>query len=490
MIKKLLTPLAIVWVSVFIFLYTNKDMLKVDDDIVDLDDMSIVTDIKNINNSISDEEINIDIKLDSDKILSKDELKILESNWDMYLLANQPRYAIVEYKKYLNSKNNLKINKKIAWAFFMIKEYGEVVKYYNKITYDELSDNDITKYIYSLIYTTKYNRSKEVADLIDKINTFDIDSNDKFYYINTISCTRDFHQCKKDFDAYFKKNKELSPRLINIKNAIQTYEDLKAWELYYKDTLITKEIYNSWLYTISNKLWIDILKERKWYLPILQIVWKWYYFLWELDNSLKYLTEYYKKDTSNIDVTYTLWDIYFSKKDYKTSNIYLNSALSKWYEPIANIQRKLIYNYYKLWDARTMLNIFSFLLNQNSSNISDYSLGIYQAITTNNTDDARSWIERWLDKFNKTSWYEIFYGYLGSIDIKEWDLTWAKKELDRWYRINPDNPLINLNLWIYHSKKWEYKKAKIYLIKAINTNKEWDFWKEAQVELDKIAQYL
>jgi len=49
-------------------------------------------------------------------------------------------------------------------------------------------------------------------------------------------------------------------------------------------------------------------------------------------------------------------------------------ALRNNFEPKIELQRKLIYNHYLLDDKRSMLNLFSYLLDETGANMEDYSL--------------------------------------------------------------------------------------------------------------------
>jgi tetratricopeptide (TPR) repeat protein len=244
------------------------------------------------------------------------------------------------------------------------------------------------------------------------------------------------------------------------------------------------------MFSISNILAEKLLTQKPNYKPILLILWKWYYELWDLENAKKYLENYYKLEPKDNSIAYILWVINFKLRDYIASNLYYNAALENWFEPKIELERKLAYNYYLLWDKRLMLNMFSYLINEENSTIDDYSLWIYNTILEWRTLNAISRSEKWLKKFFWNDWYEIFYAYLWWISRENWDFEKSREYLEAWLKINPKNPLITLNMWYLEEFEERYNLALVYFKRTININWDWEFWELAKKEVLEIEKYL
>lgn len=413
------------------------------------------------------------------------------ARWDNFTISNQPMFALNEYKKALrqNPKDE-QIIKKLATTYFDLKRFWNAVEEFSKVE-SFLDKNEINKYILSLIYLANYKSSENIKITSDKIVSLNINDEEKFYYNTIINWVTDFHSCKKSFDDYFNNNQNPTFQgLINIKNALINYKNFQVNGVYYKDALIIWSIFQDKMFSISNILAENLLLEKPNYKPMLLIIWKWYYELWDLQNAKKYLEIYYSLDPTDTSISYILWTISFKLHDYITSNLYYNWALKNWFEPKIELQRKLIYNYYLSWDKRSMLNIFSYLLNEENSTIDDFSLWIYHAILEWRTPNAISRSEKWLKKFSGQVWYEIFYAYLWWVSREAHDLVKSREYLTEGLKINPKDPLLTLNMWYLEEFEEKYTLALIYLKRTININWDGEFWELAKKEIDEIEKYL
>jgi tetratricopeptide (TPR) repeat protein len=233
-----------------------------------------------------------------------------------------------------------------------------------------------------------------------------------------------------------------------------------------------------------------MLKKYPNYKPILLVIWKWYYELWDTLKAKEYLIQYFDIDQTNLNVAYLLWDINFKLRDYTTSNIYYNNALQNWHLDRIDLERKLIYNYYLLWDKRWMLKIFSYLVDENESTINDFSLWIYHAILNARLEDAVKWANIWLRKFANKNWYEVFYWYLWWMEREAWNLDIAEQYITKWLKINPRNPLLTLNYWYLEEARWTFEKALIYFKRTQVINWDGEFWELAQREIKQIEDFF
>lgn len=500
--------IVIIWTSIYFKLpyiekipYINKlnfeknIELSNKETIIIKDELKIIKEVENKNN-INETTSTQLTEAEKEKILKIENLrkrfylKWTIEKWDNFFESNQPLLAMWEYLKAIKQNpDDEKIIKKLATVYFDIKKYNETVNTYEKVL-NNLDDKEKEKYILSIIYNIDLKSDTDLTDKKNKINALDIlTTEEKFYYINSINCVINFHECKKRYQAYFEQNKDLKfDKLINIKKAIDNFLNFKTEFIYYKDTLIIWALFENKLYNISNKLWIDLLITKPDYKAIVLLVWKWYYEIWNLVNAKFYLEKYYKLDETNLEITYLLWNINFKLKDYSSSNLYYNSALKWWYEQNIDLKRKLIYNYYLLWDSRSMINMFDYLVKEKTSTIDDFSLAIYHGIIEWRITSATTWAEMWLEKFKDQKWFEIFYGYLWWINRELRKVPEAEEYLKKWLKINPKNPLITLNLWYLEELKMNFNIAEIYFKKTVNMNWDWEFWELAQREIEKIEK--
>lgn len=413
------------------------------------------------------------------------------SRWDGFFEWNQLILAINEYNKALkqNPKDE-QIIKKIALTNFELKRYQDAVLQFSKVE-SFLNNSELNNYILALIYLTNYKSQENINITLNKIDSLNISAEEKFYYKTAITSTIDFHMAKKLFDDYIALNPNITfPPLINLKKSIINYNNFKLNEIYYKDALIIWSLFQNKLFSISNILSANLLNEKWNYTPMLLVIWKWYYELWYLKEAKKYLERYYKLEPTDSKITYILWTINFKLKEYIISNLYYNAALKNWFEPKIELERKLVYNYYLANDKKSMLNMFSYLLNEENANIEDFSLWIYHAILEWRILNAINRSNKWLQKFNWQTWYEVFYAYLWWIEREAKNLDKSREYLAAWLRINPKDPLLTLNMWYLEETNWNYQMALIYLKRTVNINWDWEFWELAWREIEEIEKII
>lgn len=437
------------------------------------------------------ESIDYDKEAQMEVLRKRFSLRWTIARWDNYSVWNQPILALNEYIKALRqSPNDEQIIKKLAWVYFDLKRYKNSGNTYKEVL-PSLTYQEKEKYILTLLYTTDFKNAQEIKTITHEIKNIWISKEDIFYYINSVNCAISFHECKKNFETYFKNFPSItSEKLKNVQKALTNYQNFQIDNLYYKDALLIWALFQDKLYTISNFLSANMLIEKPDYQPILLIIWKWYYELGDLENAKKYLENYYSLDPKELNITYILWDINFRLKDYLTSNLYFNSALKNGFEPKIELQRKLAYNYYLSGDKRSMLNVFWYLVEEKNASIDDFSLWIYHAILEWRNSNAINWANRWIEKFKNIEWYEIFYWYLGWIYREEKNFEKAWEYLKKWLEINGKNPLITLNLGYLEEWLEKYNIALVYFKRTINLNGDWEFWELAKAEMIEIEKYL
>jgi hypothetical protein len=371
-----------------------------------------------------------------------------------------------------------------------MKKFQISYNYYKELIWTEIIDSN--KLTIAYIYTLPNQKEKFNYEEINKtIDSFKLNSSDNFFYKTSIKCISDKKLCQNDFKKYIddwkwseNKNIQLIKKAFSDYKTFTNYKSLEEKKQYFKDTYILSALFKAKLYTITNILWKDILKEKPNYLTVLKIIAKWYFDLWKYKDAKIYLLESNKIDKTNSKIHYMIGIVNIKLHDYILSNIYFNKALKYWFENKSDISRRLIYNYYLIWSNDKIISEFEILINSwENLSTTDYSLGIYYSIINWKNNLANKWTNKALDLFPKD---DNFYWYKWWILKDEKDYETSEQYLKKWFELNNHNPLINLNLWIIEANRWELLKAKIYFKNTILEDSNWDFWKFATKKLEEI----
>jgi len=413
-------------------------------------------------------------------------------SWTIHLKNDEYILALKKFfEAYKNKKWDDEIEKRIADTYYLMKKWDKAYEYYDKIEDNKIiyKDKYIKSFLYSLnIYKLKHNKTY-LSGAINKIKSINLlNDQEKFFYSNSLSCINDFSLCKKNFQDYLEQNKDniTAKQLKDIQNALNNYKNFKIDELYFKNTLILWAFFKNDLYPIVIILWKDILKEKPNYKPVLKMIAQSYFELWDYENAKEYLTKYYALDSNDKDVLYLLAIISQKTHDFILSTIYLNKAENLWYKPQDNIYRLQIYNYYVLDNSAKILENFDKLISSQKKPLyNDLVLATYYNLINWNTDSWEKYAKLWLKLYPK---FEDFYGFEWWILIEKNKLDEAKNFLEKWYKINKNNALINLNLGRIEEKKWNFIKAKLYYKKAIKLDNWWEISKISVKMLENLEK--
>lgn len=411
-------------------------------------------------------------------------LKDLLIKWDYLLEVNEPHKAITQYLlAYKDSPEDEKIIKKIAETYFELHKYKNSYIFYAKLQNTEYKES--IKYITSAILATDINNEDDILNTINIIDAVkDLNEEDRFYYKTSSECLIDFHRCKKEFNEYLIDNpKEVKKEeLLNIKSSIEKYRDFQVDEIYYKDALISLAFLNNWLYTVSAKISDWIISQKETYITSLKIWGKSYYKLWMYEKANYLLKKVFELEQSE-DISFMLWKINFELWDYKTSNLYYQSALKNGYKNQTELIRKIVYNFYLLNDQENLITFFEKIVNSNEANQNDFYLWIYNAINSKNYLKWIKWIKLWSDKFPNDIMFRWYYAW---IYRELWKYPESLKVLEDAYKIEPNNAFVNLNFGLTYISLKDYESATIFLEKTIELDKLWEFWEIASNNLEII----
>ena len=407
--------------------------------------------------------------------------KWLIVKWDIHLEHDDYLFALQKFSKAnKQTPNNPKILSKIAEAYFLMKNYSSAHKYYIKINDSDYLDQN--KMILSLIYKEKLESEDfkrnidwdlvsswtilKIKKIKENIKNISMEEDNKFYYLNSLECLNNFHNCKVNFEEYFKKEDYSwkNENLEKIRIAISNYKNLKLEEIYYKNTLIIWALFENKNYPVAIILSSEILEKRKNYKPVLKILAQSYFELNKLKLANKFLIEYAKIDSKSPDVYYMIWVISQKNHDYIKSNIFLNLALEQNYKNIENIYRLQLYNYLILSENKKISKTFDKIIELNQKpNSNDLILATYYNIISNDIDKATILTEKWLELYPEK---EDFYWFKAWIKIEKNELDDAEKLLNKAREINGRNALVILNLWRISKIKYERDKKSFDKVKA------------------------
>lgn len=466
--------------------------------------------------SVKEEE---DKKEKIDTLRKRLALRWLIQKWDLSLQNKEYTSALIKYLQiHKEIPNDDSTTEKIWDIYFNLQNYKQAYSYYEKIKdYESLNKNRVAV---TLLTSMELNE-KNILFINSELNTLWLNEDELFYYSNSLVCIEDFSLCKQHFQDYFEEKEsenknivnewtwtlentevknELFKELNNIKTALQNYENFQVDDLVYKWALVSWAFFENWLYPIAIQTSKKLLEERKDYKPLLKLVAKSNFEIWNYVEAKVYLLEYNKLIKKNDpEASYFLWVVYEKLHEYVLSTIHFKKALSTWYEATLDVNKRILFNYYELWEIDKMLESFQTIINENKSElkIDDYDLAIYYHIVNEKVEDAKKITIEWLEKFPDSevfNWY-MWWIVMEEINSKPVDentnkdinlYSEAEKYIDKWMELNPKNPMLTLVKWKIEVSKNDLQKAFIYFKKTISLDNNWDFWKIAKQELDNI----
>lgn len=423
-----------------------------------------------------------DIKIEKQRqVLTS--VRWLVIKWDYYRRNWNNFLAIEKYIKALERESdNDKIRTKLADLYFEIWEYKQAFSNYYML---KNKNADATKKMLSSFVLSEKNIDDDsIKKLSFGINKMNVNTEIKDFYTISLSCYESFDSCRENFLSYFWEYDISTEDMQNIKKAFERYEKFQIWEEYFINSLIIWEIYKSWLYNLSAILSEKILVDKPNYTPILKIVWWSYFYLWDFEKARNNLKKYYKFSPKDSEIAFLLWEISSSLLDHSASNLYYNVALKNGYNPEEVVLRRLIYNYFILWNDNNLISSFARLLSLPSANSDDFALWIYNSLTNSRLSLAREFIDKALVKFPDDV---VFIAYNWWLLRLEWKLEEAEKILQEWAKKNPRNSLLTLNIAYLMQDTWNNVQAKIYFKRTITLNWDWEFWSLAKKELEKMS---
>ena len=513
--KKLIIIITIIAIPLWAFYYKKDDLLLK----IKKEKIENKTNIKENTGAIKETKIEKEIPLieeppkDINKEMVRQKIERLRKKyalksairiWEAYLDNKEYVSALPKYLSILKEiPDDENIIQQIWHIYFALKKFQNAYRYYERIK--EYKNLDKSLAIQALI-ASKVNilTPKNIEDLKKEIMTFPLTDEEKFYHINSLICIWDTTTCKQNFSDYFKntleKEEEITlQELKNIQTSFTNYQNFKLDDTLYQNALITWAFFSNGAYPIAINTGKEILEQKMDYKPIIKIVAKSYFELWEYAKTKEYLLKYNEVDNKDPEISYLLWVIYGKLHDYVLSSLHLKNSIEIWYTDSIDARRRIIYNYNKVWETDKMLKAFKDMIMEDKSiGIEDIDLALYHHITNKKIEDAKEIVEFALDKHtNKNPAGEIIvengdilYGYLWWIQLKEENIEWsreiAEKNLKKALELNPENPMIHLIIWKLQIQKERPEVALMYFKKTIEFWTIDEFSKLAKEEIEKL----
>ena len=444
------------------------------------------------NNSTKKIESKLDNKIDTiqiyeEKTLSKEEkisqlkrrmnFKSVIRKWDFYSIKNMKETALQYYlDAYEKLPNDHIIEKKIWDTYFEMKNFWNAYSYYTKIPGWEMDDKMKDKVFKTLLYTGNKN-------MRDEFNKIQASAETKEYYDKILVCYTWIINCLQEIKSYswttFKIN-EIQQKMIDYSNVLNSDPNSKY-------AALAGEFFKNKDFLAAALISEETLTKRPNYSSILKIAWFSWYELGDYKKSNNYLQKYYQLESKDITVTYILWIINFYLENYISSNLYFNAAVINWYTPKTELQKRLAYNYYIIWDKKNMLKVFRYILDEKDTTQDDYSVALYTAIEEQEYSKAMLRSNKWIKKFPQSDMLYAFRWRLYRIRNEEIS---ALNDLNLAVSMNIRNAVALFNLWIMSFEKKDYIVAKDYFENTLKIDKNGPFWDNAEKKLKETEKAI
>jgi len=431
-------------------------------------------------------------------------LKWLIIEWDSYFRDWQLPLALNQYLNFYKENPNDDLIKSKIWdTYFEMNKFSSARKYYNEI---EQKTPEIEEKIFlNLWYTTNLNTPALYPRLLSEIETSFNDDEIIFYSKTLLSCLSNFHECKKEFWYYFwpseketnaewefeviwESDSETSisyPWLQNIKNAIVNYRNFWIDDVSLKDAYILWALFEDKMYTLSIKLWEQILEDRPWYKPVVKIIAQSHFYLWDYEAARDALWDYYENDDEDPAVAYMLWVTNTKLREYVLANIYFSKSLALDYNPSVNAYRQLIHNYYVLEDEEKIRSTFKNMVKfETEIEDIDLALWIYYHILGEEYQTALTWSKRGQELYPENS---DFYGYEWWVYREQWKNEASIDILETGLELDSNNPFVIINLAYSETQIGNTWKALVYFKKVLRDFQDTEFAIIAEEEIVKLS---
>lgn len=369
---------------------------------------------------------------------------------DYLSLKNDRESALRSYlSAYVRLKDDNVLERKIAGAYFDLKEFGNAYKYYKRVPFVDLEDREKKQMLQSIMF------DESIPIKSAEIKKLGLSQDELTYYWYVENCYTGIHNCVVALQTYtgsFTETKKL-------KDITYSYEKVSA-DFQYRNALLAWALFESEQYLASMKIAREITEKRPDYIIALKIAGYSAYELGKYREANTYLARYYTFETKDAKIAYILGLTNYYLEDYVTSNLYFNTAVLGGYTPKTELERRLVYNYYVLDDKKAMFKIFRYLLEEPDVTEDDFIIAVHIAQTDNNRAKAFLWANRGIEKFSDS---DMLLALRAQTYLLTNNLDRAESDLERAYSLNPRNPFTLLGFAQLHFAKNDYTSAREFI---------------------------
>lgn len=394
--------------------------------------------------------------------------------WDYYTVKNNPEEALTYYLQVAEKlPDDVIIKKKIAHAYFLLKDWTNAYKYFTQVPFTELKESEQKEMLSALFF------DDSVIDKLFELHKIPTDSELQDYYSAVNTCYTGIHNCIIQIEAYTGSGKEI--RAIR-KTSIDSAK--VSSDVHYRNFAVAAGFYEAWDFLATEKLTEEILESRPDYDEVRKLQGFALIELGRYNEAKSTLLLYLEKHPNDKETIARLGEISFALKDYVTSNLYLNNAILTGYAPKTDLERRLAYNYSILGDTVGMMKVLTYLVQEHDASVDDFAVAISLALSQGENLRAYVWAGDGLKRYPNspilTPLYVSCLRVIGKSSDAETVIESLSSELQ-------NSPIVLLERGILLYDKWSYSEAKVPFRKVVEIDDTADFSIEAQNYLDEIT---
>ena len=392
---------------------------------------------------------------------------------DYFSIKSDQETALRYYlNAYLRLKDDNVLERKIAGAYFDLKDFGNAYKYYTKVPFVDLEEDEKKKKLSALLFDE--NTPEKSVD----IRKFGLSSDEVEYYAYIENCYTGIHNCVVALESYSGSYE----RTAKLKNIIDTYMKVST-DFQYRNILLAAAFLESKEYLAGAKMAEEIIQKRPDYKIAYKIAGYCNYELGKYREANDFLGKYYAFDTKDIHIAYMLGLTNYYLEDFVTSNLYFNTAVLGGYTPKTELERRLLYNYFILGDTKGMFKVFRYLLREPDVGEDDFVIAVHIATEENDRSKGFLWVNQGIEKFPDS---DMLYALRGNLHILNNDLDRAVTDLVKAHSLNTSNPVTTLGFAKWHFMKNNFASAKEYIQSTKDIDSDGAFGERADELLQEI----
>lgn len=392
---------------------------------------------------------------------------------DYMMTKNNPQAAIEFYLPLLEKlPDDIVLYKKIANAYFQLKDWKNAYAFFVKVPISELSEEEVSTMISSLFY------SENAYDRGIELQKFAFSEWQKEYYEIMNSCYFGVEKCADVLWNYAGEE----PRILELQKIVKDAYKVSP-DVSYRNLLIAKKLYEQKMFRIVGMITAEILANNPNYHEAKKMRAFSLYELGKYTDARDLMLEYFEKNSDSMEVIIRLGEVYSFLWDYTTANLYFNNAILSGYTPKTILERRLAYNYAKIGDTDAMIKVLSYLLQEENVTEDDFAVAVSLAIEKNNVARAHSWAYSGVKKFPNSKILIPLYIQSLRLSGKNTD---ALVYLSGLSREIANLPMVQLEKWILLFQNENFSDAEVIFNELISYDENADFAIESAQYIEKI----